>query len=176
MTVHVITATRHGSTAGIGEAIARTLRDQGFEAVSVDAEGATLPPPTDPVVLGSPIYMGRWMRPARHLLDQLAAEPAGRPIFVFSAGPLGDPPQPDDEGDPDVEEFAAERAAGSRNFTGKLDPAQLGRLERVAMGAVKAPAGDFRDWAQIKAWAQEIALELAGTCEPGLEASGDVCA
>ena len=174
MTVHVITATRHGSTAGIGEAIARTLRKQGFDVSDADAEGATLPPPSDPVVLGSPIYMGRWMRPARHLLDQLGTEPAGRTIFVFSAGPLGDPPQPDDGGDEDVQRFAAERAAGARIFTGKLDPADLGRLERVAMGAVKAPEGDFRDWEQIEALAQEIALALAAAGEPRMEASGDV--
>jgi len=161
MTVHVITASRHGSTAEIGEAIAGTLRARGFDAVCKDADGATLPPAGEPVVLGSAIYMGRWMRPARHLLDQLAAEVPARTVFVFSAGPLGDPPQPDDGGDGDVERFAAERAPGARIFSGKLERGSLGRLERIAMGAAKAPEGDFRDWEQIEAWAEEIACSLA---------------
>jgi len=174
MTVHVITASRHGSTAGIGEAIARTLRDRGFEVVCEDAHGATLPPAGEPVVLGSAIYMGRWMRPARHLLDQLASEVPARTVFIFSAGPLGDPPQPDDGGDDDVERFAAERAPGARIFCGKLERASLGRLERIAMGAAKAPEGDFRDWEQIEAWAQEIARSLAAAGERGSEARSDV--
>jgi len=175
MTVHVITASRHGSTADIGEAIARTLRDLGFDVVCEDANGATLPPPGEPVVLGSPIYMGRWMRPARHLLDQLAAEAPARTVFVFSAGPLGDPPQPDDGGDDAVERFAAERAPGARIFCGKLKRSSLGRLERIAMGAAKAPEGDYRDWEQIEAWAQEVGRGLAAAGERMSEPRSDVC-
>jgi len=175
MTVHVITASRHGSTADIGEAIAEALRDQGFVVVSEDAHGASLPAAGEPVVLGSAIYMGRWMRPARHLLDQLADEVPARTVFVFSVGPLGDPPQPADAGDDDVERFAAERAPGAPIFRGKLERSSLGRLERVAMGATKAPEGDFRDWEEVEAWAQEIARGLAAAGEPRSEACGDVC-
>jgi len=42
-------------------------------------------------------------------------------------------------------------------FAGKLDKAELGRLERTMVRAVRAPEGDYRDWAEIAEWAARIA-------------------
>ena len=72
MGVTVITASRHGSTTGIGEAIASRLRVHGHRVDTTDADEAVLPPRDEAVVLGSPIYMGNWLKPAR----RLAAEPS----------------------------------------------------------------------------------------------------
>ena len=166
-TVHVITATRHGSTAEIGEKIARRLREHGLVAVTEDAEHAVLAP-GEPIVLGSPIYMGKWLKSARAIADQLAAEPAGRPVWVFTVGPLGDPPQPADAGpEGRVAAFAVERARSRPVFRGKLDRAALSRHERLAVRAVKAPDGDFREWDCIDAWADEIAAALDGVAVGG---------
>jgi menaquinone-dependent protoporphyrinogen oxidase len=166
-TVHVITATRHGSTAEIGDAIAGRLRDRGLEAVTEDAEHAVLAP-GEPVVLGSPIYMGKWLKPARRIAEQLAAEPPGRPVWVFTVGPLGDPPMPEDaEPEERIASFAAERARSRPIFRGKLDRSLLSRHERLAVRAVKAPDGDFREWDAIEAWADEIALSLGAVMARG---------
>ena len=166
-TVHVITATRHGSTAEIGDAIARRLRERGLEAVTEDAEHAVLAP-GEPVVLGSPIYMGKWLKSARRIAEQLEAEPAGRPVWVFTVGPLGDPPEPADAApDQAVAEFAAERGRSRPVFRGKLDRALLSLHERLAVRAAKAPNGDFREWAAIDAWADEIAEALDGAAIGG---------
>jgi len=159
-TVHVITATRHGSTAEIGEAIARRLCERGLEARTEDAESAILAP-GEPVVLGSPIYMGKWLKSARVIAEQLAVEQPGRPVWVFTVGPLGDPPQPEDAGPEEkVEAFAAERALSRPVFRGRLDRALLSHHERLAVRAAKAPDGDFREWDAIEAWADEIAAAL----------------
>lgn len=166
-TVHVITATRHGSTAEIGEAIAKRLRDCGLDAVTEDAEHAILAP-GEPVVLGSPIYMGKWLKPARRIAEELAAEPPGRAVWVFTVGPLGDPPVPADAGSEEgIAAFAAERAHSRPIFRGKLDRALLSRHERLAVRAVKAPDGDFREWDAIEAWADEIALSLGAVTVDG---------
>jgi len=166
-TIHVITATRHGSTAEIGEAIAARLRLRGLDAVTEDAESAILAP-GEPVVLGSPIYMGKWLKSARAIADQLAAEPRGRPVWVFTVGPLGDPPQPNDAGpEAGVAAFAAERARSRPVFRGKLDRSLLALHERLAVRAVKAPDGDFREWDAIEAWADEIAMALEGVAVGG---------
>ena len=118
-------------------------------------------------MLGSPIYMGKWLKSARKLLDSLASEPPGRPIFTFTVGPLGDPPEPvDTEPEEDVERFCAERAISNRMFTGKLDRSKIGRLERLAVNAVKAPEGDYRDWAAITAWADQISDHLTAAQAP----------
>jgi menaquinone-dependent protoporphyrinogen oxidase len=161
MKIQVITATRHGSTAEVGEAIARRLGERGHEVNIFDAGSAELKP-DQPVVLGSPIYMGKWLKPARAVLDRLAAEPTGRQVFIFSLGPVGDPPKPENASPEDaVVAFAADRAVSTELFAGRLDSSQLGRLERFAIKAVKAPDGDYRDWPAIEKWAEEIADLLA---------------
>jgi len=162
MSVHVITASKHESTREIGAVIAQRLRDHGNEAVAEQAEAEPRIEAGDAVVLGSPIYMGKWRKEARKILEKLWEEPAGQAIWLFTTGPLGDPPEPSDaKPEETVERFAAERARGHRMFTGKLDRAQLNRRERLAVRAVKAPDGDFRDWAAIETWADEIAEALA---------------
>ena len=52
-------------------------------------------------------------------------------------------------------------------FRGKLDRALLGRHERLAVRAAKAPDGDFREWDAIDAWADEIATALEGVMVGG---------
>ena len=50
----------------------------------------------DAVVLGSAVYMGQWMRPARELAERSAAALAARPVWLFSSGPVGEPAKPAD--------------------------------------------------------------------------------
>ena len=154
MHIYVITATKHGSTREIGAAIAHRLRERGHDAIAIDAEDAGRLDAESAVVLGSPIYMGKWLKPARTVMDALVAEPAGRLIFTFTVGPLGDPPKPvDAKPEEEVERFCAERAISDRMFAGRLDRSKLRPLERLAVDAVKAPDGDYRDWPAIDAWA-----------------------
>jgi menaquinone-dependent protoporphyrinogen oxidase len=88
-------------------------------------------------------------------------EGAARPVWLFSIGPLGDPPEPED---PEPQELAAAATAiGEREhrvFTGRLDRAALNRRERLMVRAVRAPDGDFRDWGEITARAHSIAVAL----------------
>jgi menaquinone-dependent protoporphyrinogen IX oxidase len=41
-------------------------------------------------------------------------------------------------------------------FAGKLDPAKINFLMRKFMEMAKIPAGDFREWDVIAAWAREL--------------------
>ena len=161
MRVYVITASKHGSTSEIGAAIGHRLRERGHDAIAIDAEDAGRLDDESAIVLGSPIYMGKWLKPARNVMDALADEPAGRLIFTFTVGPVGEPPKPADaEPDEAVQRFCAERAVSDRMFAGKLDRSKLGRLERLAVNAVKSPDGDYRNWPAIEAWADQISDAL----------------
>jgi hypothetical protein len=51
--------------------------------------------PYDAVVLGSAVYAGHWLKPARALADRCAAALRARPVWLFSSGPVGDPAKPD---------------------------------------------------------------------------------
>ena len=175
MKTYVITATKHGSTREIGAAIAQRLLDRGHDATAIDADDAGELDDSSAIVLGSPIYMGKWLKPARKLLDSLASEAPGRPIFTFTVGPLGDPPEPVDAApEEDVVRFCAERAISDRMFSGKLDRSKIGRLERLAVNAVKAPDGDYRDWAAIVAWVDEISDHLVAARATSLEVARGV--
>lgn len=162
MDIHVITATRHGSTREIGAAIAARLRDRGRAVAEHDAEDRIDLGAGEPVVLGSPLYFGKWLKATRSWVEQLGAEPArGRPLWLFTAGQLGDPPQPADaKPEEEVLALVASHANDHRMFTGKLDRADLGLRERIALKAVDPPEGDFRDWDAIAAWADEIFATL----------------
>jgi menaquinone-dependent protoporphyrinogen oxidase len=45
-------------------------------------------------------------------------------------------------------------------FHGALDMTKLSLIEKFMTKAVKAPAGDFRDWDAITSWAAAIARSL----------------
>jgi menaquinone-dependent protoporphyrinogen oxidase len=47
-------------------------------------------------------------------------------------------------------------------FGGKIDLDKLHLGEKLIIKAVRAQAGDFRDWNAVEAWAREIAVALAG--------------
>ena len=157
--IQVITAGKHGSTEEVGAAIAARLRARGHQAEGAAATDDGAFAGTDGVVLGSAIYIGKWRKPARRLAAALPA--AAVPYWLFSVGPLGDPPEP--ELPPPEALVGAEAATAARGyevFSGRLDREALGRLERMAVNAQEAPEGDFRDWPRIEAWADSIAAEL----------------
>jgi menaquinone-dependent protoporphyrinogen oxidase len=158
--VWVVVASKYGSTREVAEAIAEELAD-GREVELRDAAEVDSFTGADAVVLGSAIYAGRWLEPARRLIQERAGELASRPAWLFSVGPLGDPPKPEDAGPEGISEAMDEtRARAHEVFAGKLDRSALSRIERLMVRALRAPEGDFRDWDAIRAWARGVAAEL----------------
>jgi len=160
MNVLVTVASKHGSTGEIGELIAGVLRDASLVVESRSPETVRDVAPFDAVVLGSAIYAGRWLQPARAFVDRHADALARRPTWIFSSGPIGDPPLPAAESMEAAEIAARLGARDLRTFAGRLDRAQLGFMERTVTRALKAPEGDFRDLDAIRSWADEIAIAL----------------
>jgi menaquinone-dependent protoporphyrinogen oxidase len=114
------------------------------------------------VLVGSAVYAGRWLEPAREYVAAHAAALRERNVWLFSSGPIGEPPFPPDEPH-DVHALGRlVGARGHRVFPGRLDKEVLGFGERAMVTAMRAPLGDFRDWAAVREWAEEIAATLAG--------------
>ena len=115
----------------------------------------------DGVIVGSGVYAGHWLGPAKEFVERFQEDLRRRPVWLFSSGPLGSPPAPD--GDPvDVAPMVEKSGArGHRVFAGKLVQEEIGLAERAIVKLVHAPYGDFRDWAEIRAWAREIAGTFA---------------
>jgi menaquinone-dependent protoporphyrinogen oxidase len=162
----VTAASRHGATAEIGEAIADELATAGAAAAFVHPEDVVSLLAYDAIVLGSAVYAGRWLEPARRLTDDHHAVLRGRPLWLFSSGPIGDPLAPTEE-PADGRRLLAELGAREhRVFPGRLNTDDLGWVERTITGFVKAPNGDFRNWDEIRAWARSIAAAVGVTQVP----------
>ena len=105
--------------------------------------------------------MGRWMGPARDLVNGSAEALRTRRVWLFSSGPLGrDIVDPADA----AQGMKLLELVGGREhrvFAGKADKQRLGFVERRILSMVKNPYGDHRDWAAIREWAASIATELA---------------
>ena len=163
MRIVVAAASKHGATTEIAEAIATELVRRGLTAEVAEPAAVTTLDPYDAVVLGSGLYLGRWQNSAKSMVDRLGPELLKRPVWLFSSGPVGEPPKPTEES-PDV--AALVTATGAREhltFSGRIDKSELSLGERAVVAAVRASAGDFRDWGEIKAWAGRIADALGAT-------------
>lgn len=112
------------------------------------------------VILGSGVYAGHWLSEAKELADRIGSSETKPDVWLFSSGPIGEPPKPEE--DPvDVETVSKTTDAREhRLFAGKLDKGELGFGERAIVTALRAPEGDFRDWTAIDAWAHEIVDSL----------------
>ena len=166
MRVLVTAASRHGSTREIADAIAAGLARRGVEAEVRPAEELTALDGYDAYVIGSAVYIGRWLDEARELIE--ARSWPAVPVWLFSSGPLGPPENLKPEGDPvDVEALIeATGAVEHRVFAGRLDRKLLSLPEKALVVAVRAPEGDFRDWQEIDTFAAGIAEHLSLHAQP----------
>ena len=167
-------ASRHGSTVGIAERIAVELRAAGHEVDCRHVKEVRDVAGYDAFVIGAAAYMYHWMKDATRFVKRHRRTLENRPTWLFSSGPLGTDTV-DEEGRDVLEvsrpkEFddleASISPIDTQIFFGAWDPQaqpvgaaeRLVRLMPAARDAI--PAGDFRDWTAIEAWAQEIASTL----------------
>ena len=165
MKVLVTAASRHGSTAEIAQAIGEVIQSRGFAVTVAPPDKVGALREFDAVVLGSGVYIGHWLAPAIGLADRIDRELPGRPVWLFSSGPVGDPSRKlvqqmgaDPVDLPAV--LKATRARGHKIFAGKLDRHNLRGPQRAALFVFRSLDGDFRDWEGIGSWAQSIADQL----------------
>lgn len=165
MKVLVTAASRHGSTAEIAQAIGEVIQSRGFAVTVAPPDKVGALREFDAVVLGSGVYIGHWLAPAIGLADRIDRELPGRPVWLFSSGPVGDPSgKLVQRMAVDPAELPAVRAAtGAREhvlFAGQLDRRNLHGLQRMALSVFRSVEGDFRDWSAIRWWAESIAGQL----------------
>jgi menaquinone-dependent protoporphyrinogen oxidase len=163
--VLVAYATRYGSTRGVAERIAATLRDAGIRVTLSAADVAGPAAGYDAVVLGSPVYDQRWLPECEQFAGDNRGALAGQPVWLFSVGTFGD-------GKPLIGPLMRRepRAIGAlletirprdyRVFAGVIERRQWPLLSRLLYHALGGRLGDNRDWPAIDAWAQAIAAAL----------------
>jgi menaquinone-dependent protoporphyrinogen oxidase len=168
----IVVESRHGATLGIAGALAQRLVFHDFQVQVVDPTGdAEID--ADIILIGSAIYLGKWLKPAIRYLEGHAGQLADLPVWLFSSGPLGDDVAHGGDGvdgmDASYIDHLIERvgARDHRVFAGRLDRGSLGPVETLVAHAVHAPEGDFRNWLEVYEWADEIASEVGPQLAPG---------
>jgi menaquinone-dependent protoporphyrinogen oxidase len=150
MNILVAYATRNGSTQEVAEAIVGTLRACGADArLQAARDVRSLAPRFELIVLGAPIYSGRWHRDAHRFLRRHRKDLGTVPVAVFGMGPRR----------PDPQAWQRSRAQLDRAL------AKHSWLQPVAVtvfGGTDPPkpvrrCRDLRDWTQIEAWATSLA-------------------
>jgi menaquinone-dependent protoporphyrinogen oxidase len=164
--VLVIAASRHGATTEIAATIGAALATAGHAVTVEHPEGVASVAGYDAVVVGSAVYMGHWLEAARELVEREKVALERVPVWLFSSGPVGDPPKPVEEAVDELPLVELVGARGHRTFAGHLQKTGLGFSEKAIVAAVRAPEGDFRPWADIRAWAREIATALEVVHDP----------
>lgn len=176
MRVAIVCASRYGATAGIADRIADSLSLAGHLVRVYDAHE---PPHAEAVagfdafVVGSAVYLGRWLKDAQAFVRRYQPTLLEHPVWLFSSGPLGSAATPADATrilssavPAQIAEFSpGVRQVGHRVFFGAIDPESLSVPHRLIRGlpggSERLPAGDFRDWPEIDAWADDIVRHLA---------------
>jgi menaquinone-dependent protoporphyrinogen oxidase len=163
--VLVSAASRHGATAEIAQTIGQALSENGLTVTVVPPGEVRAIDCYDAVIIGSAVYTGHWLDPAKDLVNRFGDVLTGRPVWLFSSGPIGKPSGKLARamGNDPVEVAAMVAAIHARDhqmFAGKLNRHDLGPLQRAALLAFRGLDGDFRDWAQVRQWANGIAAQL----------------
>ena len=159
--VVVAHASKHGATAEIAEAVAAELRQAGHEVDCMSAEEVSDLDAYEAAVIGSAVYMKRWLPEARRLLKRHAKELADRPFWVFSSGPFGEKPDPAWSEPPRTIKRAEH--LGVRDhvvFGGRLPLEPSNFMERAMVRDCPPDKRDLRDWDEIRDWAAAISREL----------------
>lgn len=160
MRVMVSAASKHGATAEIAEVIGEVLGDRGLDTEVRPPDGIESIDGYDAFVIGSAVYAGHWLKEAVALIENHGSFLRNHPVWLFSSGPVGEPPKPEEEPVDIAHLLDAIGAGEHRVFGGRLDRSRLGFAEKAIVMALRAPEGDFRDWDEIRAWAAGIAAKL----------------
>lgn len=161
-------ASQGGSTAGVAEAIGRALSLQDTVVdVRPVAEVADVRP-YHAVVIGCAVHSGKWMPEALAFIERHQAILGRMPTAVFQVCMmLATGNEQYSRMAPGW--FAPLRAyihpVAEGSFAGALWPDRYAKLSeklglRVFLAAIKLPAGDYRDWNAIHAWAERIHPKL----------------
>ena len=149
-------ATKNGSTQQVAEVIAATLREHGSRVALLPARAVREPVTGyELVVLGAPLYSGRWHRDAHRFLRRHRRELSGVPVAVFGMGPRSDT-----EDAWRRSRAQLDRALAKRGWLGPVAVTVFGGVDPPGHG--KRPRRDLRNWETIRGWATQ-ALAAPGT-------------
>jgi menaquinone-dependent protoporphyrinogen oxidase len=108
--------------------------------------------------------MSQWHEPARTWVATHAQQLEEMPVAFYTVNlTMASEPERAEEvrawTDPLIESTGV-RPVDVGLFAGWYEPKEFPFLERTILKAMKAPQGDFRDWAAIDSWAEDVSTKM----------------
>jgi len=161
--VLVAYASKYGSTAETGEAIAVALRKRGLDTDVAPVESVKDVEGFSAVVLGVALYFFRWRGSAHKFLKRHHRELERIPVAVFGLGPIEDTPEQYTGARGHLDKGLAKHdwlsPVSVAVFGGRMDPDTLRFPDNNPAFRQMAPI-DLRDWDAIGTWADDLADKL----------------
>jgi len=159
--VLVTYASKYGSTGGVADAIGKELCTRDVAADTVLIKNAGNLSSYQGVVIGSAIYMGKWMPEAVDFVEKNKDILRQVPVAYFLVCMTLSQPTEENRTkvlsymDPLLKAVPEIKPIGIGTFAGALDYKNLSWLNKKILKSKGSPEGDFRDWNAIRAWARE---------------------
>ena len=150
----IVHASKYGSTAEVAGVVGEVLADRGFACDVVPVSGVSDLLGYDLVVLGGGLYMGHLHKDAQRFLKRYEKDLARVQFAVFAMGPLSADQAELDKVRPQLEHALDNvpelHPIGTAIFGGVIVP------ERLHFPFNRMPAGDHRDWDEIRRFAESL--------------------
>ena len=155
MNILMAFATRNGSTEQVAGAITVALREGGAQVTALPARAVQESVAGyDLIVLGAPLYSGRWHHDAHRFLKRHRRELAAVPVAVFGMGPRNDTEEAWRRSRAQLD-----RALAKRGWLTPVMVTVFGGVDPPGRG--KRPQRDLRDWQAIHTWATDTLVTAA---------------
>lgn len=166
----IIYDSRYGQTARIATRLAEHLRAMSYAVEVADTRSRSSPEHYDVIVIGAPIYAGRFRTPIRrwlrHWREAIVAKPTA--FFIVSATAASSDPAARDQALAVGERFFESlhwHPQRQASFAGGLPYASYGTFTRLLMRWIVGRAGgdtdtsrnyEYTDWEAVRRFAEEI--------------------
>src|SRR5690625_1946217 len=138
--------------------IGEVMRGRGLEVDVLALEEVTDVREYDAVIVGTAVYMGHWITKEREILTKHRLAVLDSLVWLYNASPIAVHAEVNLM---NVEELLQlVDAREHKLFRGSIARRNLSVAERLLIMSLGVNDGDYRDWAEIRAWADEVARDL----------------
>ncbi len=161
-------ASQGGATAGVAEAIGKTLASKGAAVNILPIQEVTDLSAYTAVVIGSAVHSGKWMPEAMAFIERNQNTLRNIPTAVFQVCMML--ATANEQYKRRVPDWLAPvriqiQPVAEGSFAGALWPDRYPKLSeklglRIFLATIKLKAGDYRDWDAVRSWAERISPML----------------
>ena len=160
MKILLTSSSRHGSTDEVAAVIAERLQAAQIDVETKRPEDVASVDDYDAFVLGSAVYMTKWTPEAVDFTKRFHEALKVKPVWAFSVGLSGLPQGKVSDPLRIGPVLLAIDPEDHVTFAGRFDPSKLSLRERSIAKLGGATEGDYRDWDEVRQWADAIATSV----------------